>query len=122
MDWYRRKTWTKADEEEFFKKLGRARKDGRAQYLAIQAVELVATENPELLKVAESLLNKMLTEFPDDNFNKGTALHTVGDICKSSGDFIGAIKYYKEALDFEEIYPSVKTNAYLDYAKLIVKN
>jgi hypothetical protein len=42
-DWYRRKTSTKVDEEEFFTKLGRARKDGRAQYLNIQAIELVET-------------------------------------------------------------------------------
>jgi tetratricopeptide (TPR) repeat protein len=121
MDWYRRKTWTKADEEEFFKKLGRARKDGRGQYLVIQAIELVETEKQELLKVAESLLNIMLTEFPDDNFNKGKALHTLGDICESFGDLNHALDYYKQALDFEEIYPNVKTNASLDYAELIVK-
>jgi len=40
-DWYRRKTWTKTDEEEYFAKLGRARKDGRAQYLRVQAIELI---------------------------------------------------------------------------------
>ena len=63
MDWYRRKTWTSTDKEEFFTKLGRARKDGRAQYLKIQAIELVETKNKKLLEVAEMLLNKMLT-FP----------------------------------------------------------
>jgi hypothetical protein len=30
-EWYRRKTWAEADEEEFLKKLGRAKRDGRAQ-------------------------------------------------------------------------------------------
>ena len=44
-EWYRRKSWTKTDEEEFFAKLARARKDGRAQYLKIQAIELVETED-----------------------------------------------------------------------------
>ena len=43
-DWYRRKTWTKTDEEEYFAKLGRARKDGRAQYLRVQAIELIETK------------------------------------------------------------------------------
>ena len=33
--WFRRKTWTQKDETEFFVKLNRARKDGRAQYLKI---------------------------------------------------------------------------------------
>jgi len=32
-DWYRRKTWTKEDEREFYLKLGRARRDDRGQYL-----------------------------------------------------------------------------------------
>lgn len=120
-EWYRRKTWTKIDEEEFFAKLSRARKNGRAQYLKIQAIELVDTQNKELLIVAETLLNKMLTEYPDDNFNKGSALHTLGDIYKINGDYKLAIDFYRKALDFETIYPNVRTQAYLDYSELVVK-
>ena len=120
-DWYRLKSWTKTDEEEFFKKLNRARKDGRAQYLKIQAIELVQTEKQDLLKVAENLLNKMLTEYPDDNFNKGSALHTLGDIYKLRNNYQKAIEYYKQALDFEKSYPNVITQAYLDYSELIIK-
>ncbi len=120
-DWFRRKTWTKTDEDEFFAKLGRARKDGRAQYLKIQAIELVETKDMELLKVAESLLKRMLTEYPDDNFNKGSALHSLGDICKQFENYKEAINYYKQALDFEKVYPNVKTQAYLDYSELVIK-
>ena len=79
-DWYRLKSWTRNDEEHFFKKLNRAKKDGRAQYLKIQAIELVQTEDKALLRVAEGLLNKILTEHPDDNFNRGSAFSTLGDI------------------------------------------
>jgi tetratricopeptide (TPR) repeat protein len=120
-DWFRSKTWTKTDEEEFFKKLNRARKDGRAQYLKIQAIELVETKDKVLLQVAEELLNKMLTEYPDDNFNKGSALFALGDIYKLKGNYHQAINFYKQALDFEKIYPNVRTQAYLDYSELIVK-
>ncbi|PWS31578.1 hypothetical protein [Pedobacter paludis] len=120
-EWYRRKTWAKIDEEEFFAKLSRARKDGRAQYLKIQAIELVSTQNKELLRVAEKLLNKMLTEYPDDNFNKSSALYTLGDIYKINEDYKLAIGFYKQALDFETIYPNVRTQAYLDYSELVVK-
>jgi tetratricopeptide (TPR) repeat protein len=120
-DWYRRKTWTEIDEEEFFAKLGRARIDGRAQYLKIQAIELVYTNDKKLLAVAETLLNKMLTEYPNDNFNKGSALHTLGNIYQQLDDYKIAIDYYKQALDFEQIYPNLKTQAYLDYSELIIK-
>lgn len=120
-DWYRRKTWTKTDEQEFFAKLARARKDGRAQYLKIQAIELVETKDKTLLKVAETLLNKMLTEYPDDDFEKGSALHTLGDIYKLNDNYELAIDFYKQALDFETIYPNVITQAYLDYSELVIK-
>jgi len=120
-EWYRRKSWNKTDEEEFLSKLGRARKDGRAQYLKIQAIELVETKDIALLEVAETLLNKMLTEYPEDNFNKASALHTLGDIYKLKKDYKRAIEYYKQALDFEKIYPNVRTQAYLNYSELIVK-
>jgi tetratricopeptide (TPR) repeat protein len=120
-DWFRRKSWTQTDEEEFFKKLNRARKDGRAQYLKIQAIELVQTEDNELLEVAENLLNKMLTEYPDDNFNKGSALHTLGDVYKLRENYQQAKEYYKQALDFEKVYPNVITQAYLDYSEVLVK-
>jgi len=121
VDWYRRKSWTKTDEQEFFAKLARARKDGRAQYLKIQAIELVETEDKTLLKVAETLLNKMLTEYPDDGFQKGSALHTLGDIYKLNDNLELAIDFYKQALDFETNYPNVITHAYLDYSELVIK-
>jgi len=121
-EWYRRKTWTKLDEEEFFVKLARARKDGRAQYLKIQAIELVDTNDNKLLKVAESLLKKMLEEYPEDRFNKSSALKTLGDIYNETGKEDSAIEYYKMAIDFEKIYPNVQTGAYLNYGELIVKS
>jgi tetratricopeptide (TPR) repeat protein len=120
-DWFRRKSWTQTDEEEFFTKLNRARKDGRAQYLKIQAIELVQTEDSALLNVAEDLLNKMLTEYPNDSFNKSSALHTLGDIYKLRENYQKAKEYYKQALDFEKVYPNVITQAYLDYSELVVK-
>ena len=80
IDWYRRKTWTKADEEEYFTKLGRARKDGRAQYLRIQAIELVETKDSKLLDVAESLILKLFSDYPDDEFERSSSLKTLGHL------------------------------------------
>jgi hypothetical protein len=122
VEWYRRKSWTETDEKEFFIKLARARKDGRAQYLKIQAIELVQTEDEKLFEVAETLINKLFTDYPDDKFNKPGSLHLLGDINKLRGDFDKAINYYKQALDFEIIYPQVKTQAYLDYSELVIKS
>lgn len=120
-DWYRRKTWTKIDEEEFYAKLSRARKGGRAQYLKIQAIELVDTKEKVLLEVAEALLHKMLNDYPDDIFNRASAFHTLGDIAKLNENYELAIDQYKRALDFEMIHPNIRTQAFLDYCELVVK-
>jgi len=120
-EWYRRKTWTKSDEEEYFAKLGRARKDRRAQYLKIQAIELAETKDPELLDIAETLIQKLLSDYPDAEFERSSSLNTLGDIYKIREKFDKAIEYYKQAIDFEEIYPGVLTQAYLEYSELVVK-
>ncbi|WP_259070145.1 hypothetical protein HDF24_15465 [Mucilaginibacter sp. X4EP1] len=120
-DWYRQKSWTKADEEFFFMKLRRARKDGRAQYLKVQAIELVETKDKKLLDVAEGLIDKLFSEYPDDKFNRASALVTLGNIYQLRNDDGKAIDYYKQAIDFEIIYPQVQTQAYMYFSELVIK-
>jgi lipopolysaccharide biosynthesis regulator YciM len=119
-EWYRNKTWSKDIEEMFFNKLNRARKDGRDQYLKIQAIELIETQEDLLLDIAETLLNKMLLEYPEDNFEKSSALKSLGDIYKLKADPQKAMEYYRRSVDFEDIYPRVLTQSYLEYAELVV--
>ncbi|WP_157805336.1 tetratricopeptide repeat protein [Confluentibacter citreus] len=121
MEWYRKKSWTENDKEHFFTKLKRARKDNRAEYLRIQAVELIETDNPKLLEVAESLLTQMLTEYPDENFSISSALNSLGDIYYKQNKLEKAIDFYKKSVDFEKKYPNLKTQSYLGYSELIIK-
>lgn len=120
-EWYRQKSWSKEEEDYFFNKLGRARKDGRAQYLKIQAIELVETKEEKLLEVAEFLLNQVLSEYSDDRFNRPGTLVTLGNIYQLRNNHDKAIDYYKQAIDFETIYPQVQTQAYLYFSELVVK-
>jgi tetratricopeptide (TPR) repeat protein len=120
-DWYRRKTWTKTDEEEFFAKLGRARKDGRAQYLKIQAIELIYTKEKKLLNVAEELLNKVLTEYPENRIEKSPCYNFLGQIYELRNDAEMAICFYKKSLDYEKEFPNVITSSYLDFSKIVIQ-
>ena len=120
-DWFRRTTWRHEDEEEFFKKLARARSWSRPQYLRIQAAHLVSTEDLKLLNIAETLIQKLFDEYPEDNSERSSALELLGDIHKLRKEFDNALEYYKKAIQFEKKYPNALTNAYLEYAELVVK-
>lgn len=121
MDWFRKKAWSKEDESDFFQRLGRARRSGRAQYLKIQSIELLQTGKSAFLSVAESLLHKVLEEYPEDLFEKSSVLHTLGDIEKQRENWSKALDFYKQALSVEQEFPQVKTQAYLDFSELVVK-
>lgn len=120
-DWYRRKTWTRTDEEEYFAKLGRARKDGRVQYLRVQAIELIETKDKNLLSVAETLLNRILTEYPDNLIEKSQTLNSLGEIYKLREDYETALDYFQKSLDFEKEFPNVITTAYLNFSETVVR-
>lgn len=120
-DWYRRKTWTKTDEEEYFAKLGRARKDGRAQYLRVQAIELIETKDKYLLSIAETLLNRILTDYPDNRIEKSQTLNSLGEIYKLREDYETALDYFQKSLDFEKEFPNVITTAYLKFSETLVR-
>lgn len=120
-EWYRCKVWSKAEEEHFFAKLSRARKDGRAQYLKIQAVELIEVGDSRRLQAAESLLNTILTDFPDDRLEKSQTLNQLGVIHRLRGDNDKALSYFKKALEFEKEFPNVITNARLNFAETVIE-
>lgn len=121
-DWYRRKNWTENDEIEFYAKLNRAKKDGRAQYLKIQAIELIETKEENLINVAESLLNKYLYEFPEDNFNRSSCLGKLGEIYLLRNSPLKALENFKKAIEFEKIYPNVITQATIKFSEIVIEN
>lgn len=122
MTWYTKNTWTKEDKEQFFIRLKRAREYKRPQYLKTQAFALMETKEPELLDVAESLIIKMLKEFPNDTFNKSSALDLLGDIYQQRDDYQTALKYYEESINFENDNPnSPQTPSFLSYSEIIIK-
>lgn len=120
-EWYRCESWTKTEEEHFFAKLGRARKDGRAQYLRIQALHLVESGDLMLLEAAESLLNRILTDFPDNRVEKSMTLSQLGSIYRLRGNNDRALHYFKQAVDFEKEFPNVVSGAHLSFAEIVVE-
>ena len=106
----------------FLCEIGAARKDGRAQYLRIQAYHLVESGDVRLLEAAESLLNKILTDFPDNRVEKSMTLSQLGSIYRIRGNNDRALHYFKQAVDFEKEFPNVISGAGLNFAEIVVED
>ncbi|MCB1023881.1 MAG: hypothetical protein KDB79_05815 [Acidobacteria bacterium] len=121
LDWYRREARTETDEKEFFTKLGRARKNGRAQYLRVQA-RINRNEEEELLKTTASLPNKILQEYPENRHERSPVLNSLGRIYEIRGDLSKALEYFRKSLEFENEFGSVITTTYLDFSQVAVRD
>jgi tetratricopeptide (TPR) repeat protein len=121
-NWFRNTTWNEEIERHFFIKLKRVKDKGmQAQYLNLQAGALIYTGDPELMKVAESLINRQLQEYSDCILFVSYAYCLLGDIYGFRGNYNKSLDYYKQAINFEETFPNMLTNAFLHYAEVAVK-
>lgn len=63
-EWYRSSTWDSEIEANFEARLRRARPDGRAQYIGIQAVHLLDSPDPSVREMGRGLLRRVIEEYP----------------------------------------------------------
>src|SRR5581483_9187282 len=95
-DWYRRTTWSEIDQKQFFDRLKRSREAfHKVQYLRIQALYL---QESGLHHDAIALLNKLLTDYPNESFEELPALHQKAECLWAVGDHIGSFEAYAQAL------------------------
>jgi tetratricopeptide (TPR) repeat protein len=121
-DWYRKTTWSEADQADFFARLKRSRTaHNKAQYLRIQAYHLEGVGSSKLLKASLALLDKMFAEFPDKT-QLASAYGQKASCLAKLGEINQAIAYYQRALKTEREFPNVKTNAFMQFGRLIVEN
>ena len=121
-DWFRKTIWDEADQADFFARLKRSRTTyNKAQYLRIQASHLEGVGLPELLKASLMLLDKMLAEFPEKT-QLASAFGQKASCLAKLGEIDHAIAYYQRALKTEGEFPNVKTNAFMQFGRLVVEN
>jgi tetratricopeptide (TPR) repeat protein len=118
-EWYRRKTWTIADREELFARLGRSRTGfHKAQYLCIQAYCL---HEAGLSESALELIEIQLRDFPDEHHTAARALSTKGDALAATGRIDEALAAYRASFEQERSKcPNCYGNAWLSFGETAV--
>ena len=111
-EWFRRTSWTAESAAEFERRLNRARPTGRAQYLRIQAGHLLAAGDAKsALVLAERAVHDPLV-----GIQLAPAHLTRGDCYRRLRDLPRALGAYRAAVETEAAVPTVKTDAYLEFA------
>jgi tetratricopeptide (TPR) repeat protein len=117
-EWFRRTTWSEIDREEFNARLVRSRgREHKAQYLRIQASHLAEAGQHT---AAIELLDRMFAEFPQKIELASAHGQKAASLAKL-GKLDAAIREFRAALQSERDFPNVRTNAWLDFAWLIVE-
>src|SRR5580704_11243686 len=119
VDWFRRKTWTAVDEQEFHARLKRCRNAGsKAQYLRIQANELIETRAEPEVRAGIKLLQIMVSDYPAPT-ELASAYECLGKACEVLGQWDEAVSWYRKALEQQRVFPGVQTDAHLAFALLV---
>jgi tetratricopeptide (TPR) repeat protein len=120
-DWYRKRTWTQADQEDFFARLKRSRAYNRAQYLRIQAAYLQDESSEEMIRYSLSLLDKMLAEYPEAS-EIAQAYVQKAECLLALNRIDEAIGYFRKALDAERKNPNYRTTAWLGFGWAVIEH
>jgi len=112
-DWFRNTTWSKEIEEEFFRRLARARSQ-RDQYIVIQAITLARLRPEIALRLVD-----LYFESRSDLFDDARALVAKATAFAAMGDLPNAAEAYRSALACEKARPGLVTTAYLEYPFLV---
>jgi tetratricopeptide (TPR) repeat protein len=121
-DWFRKTSWSDADQADFFDRLKRSRiASNKAQYLRIQAWYLEGVGSPELLRAALMLLDKRLAEFPE-TFELAQTYDQKASCLAKLGEIDKALDCCRLALETERKFPNMRTRAYLQFGRLVAEN
>ena len=118
-DWFRNHAWSPAIAKAFFARLARSKDAGkRAQYLRIQAVELISTHKKTLVKVALQLLEKHVQEFTDPY--ERTQAHAQAAECYALLDNPEqAFQHFRESLEANRLAPHIDCGVTVEFPWLI---
>jgi len=114
-DWFRRKTWTPKDREEFFARLGRSRGAfHKAQYVRIQAYELLTTRKRDAYVASLKLLDLILSEWRDDA-QLASVYHHRAECLLGLGETQRALESFREVFQAQRDFKGELTGAHIDF-------
>lgn len=120
-DWFRRTTWTKQDNQDFFSRLKRARENNRVQYLLIQASCLEDTGNQKYIVGALDLIEIAINQYPYPIYLE-RAYQQKANCLERVGKLDDALIAYRNAFIARRNKPNIRTDAPLKFGMYAVRH
>ena len=96
-DWFRSSDWSPEAQEDFERRLARARPFNRSQYLRMKALALMDRGGKTEARAARELLVRVIEKYPE-SLDVVMAHEHLGELDAREGDRRGAETHYREAL------------------------
>ncbi|MCC7522671.1 hypothetical protein IT407_02640 [Candidatus Uhrbacteria bacterium] len=120
-NWYRKTTWSKADQEDFEKHFSRARGVTKPQALTIQAHHLIHDIGTrDAINAGIGLIDRMLKDYSAD-FENARAYDFLGDANERLGNFDSALVAYSLSLDAQRKCPGITGQVHLSFGDLVAR-
>jgi len=117
MDWYRTPGWTLAEQEHFERKLARARKENRADYLRIKGLSL---EDAGVADAARTLFVRAAVEAGKDCFTQSSALEHLADSV-ADYDPAGSERLLRQLIEVNPTLNGTSHMAEVHLAELLIR-
>ncbi|MDD4771892.1 MAG: hypothetical protein PHQ26_10510 [Bacteroidales bacterium] len=100
-EWFRNTTWDSNIEADFEARLKRSRGAyHKAQYLRIQASYLLGSSDCEIQKIGIRLMDRLIKDYPTEEFSTIFGHEQLGDYYFKSGDFDKAKKKFRIVIEY----------------------
>lgn len=119
VEWFRRTTWTKEDQEDFFGHLSRSRTQA-PQYVRIQALYLEKTGSRPLVRAALELLDLWFSRYPEETGQRALALLQRARCLAALGRDAEALDEYRRVLETMRVFRGVQVPV-TDYARFVIQ-
>ncbi len=118
-EWYRDPRWDQRIEDEFERRLSRARADNRPQYLRVKALTLLEEGGGKERSAARDLLQRVIDDYPG-SLDVVIAHEGLGEFYEKVGAFEEAEAHYRAALHLS-LEGYVQGDAHLRLPELLIR-
>jgi tetratricopeptide (TPR) repeat protein len=121
-DWYRSLDWDLEARAEFERRLARAHRESRPQYVRIKALALLESGDKRSRDAAQQLATRVVSDYPESSIDVYIAQQIIARCAERDGNLDTAVDQYRRAIAAATNHGSIDaSSAYLALGELLLR-